>query len=231
MKYTYELSREIKALMAGDMTAFRNFYLLTVLEVNFHAALVTQSQNEANLLIVRIYRKMYLRLGRLERAEDAIKWFNDILYTELTEWVNLNCNDILMDEEDGKFAQPPFVPVLAESDTDTMLTEAECANMVTELIPQLLPIHALTGLAYFYDSLEMTDMCRLLQATEETIQLRIKYATKAIQAAAYEYAKENRVELQKIDVGVILMAYVLLNQSVRVPNSEDLYVQIIESCV
>lgn len=229
MKYTYELSREMKSLLAGDMTAFRNFYLLTVNEVNFHTALVTQSQATANKLIVRIYKKMFMRLNRLQRPEDTVEWFNGILYNELTEWVNMNCADLLFEEEEGKYHYCPEVPVLADIDTDTMQNEAETANLVTDLIPQLLPIHALTGLAYFYDNLDIQTMCEYLQADSEVINDRIRYATAALAAATVKFGKENRIEVQKVDTHLILLAYVLLFQSVRVPNSEDLYDQIIEA--
>ena len=57
MKYTYELSKELKKFIAWDVGAFENFYYMTVNEVYYHAVLVTKDAEESKKVMIRIYKE------------------------------------------------------------------------------------------------------------------------------------------------------------------------------
>ncbi len=221
MKHTYELSVIIRELLSGNKKAFQELYTLTANDVYFHVKQVVNNEEEAARLIVRIYKSMAMRLDRLQKPEDAVKWMNKIMYGHIMDWMNVHCGMMLMDEEMGRFDQMPNVPVVTGG--TTMYTEAETAALAAEYITQLPEVHAITGLAYFYDNIEMQDGMELLQCDEDRINTRTRYARKLIESYCKDYAKENNIELQPIDTHLLLLAYVLLAKDTVMPGMRELY--------
>lgn len=224
MKYTYELSIIMKDLLAGNKKAFQEFYLLTANDVYFHVKQIVNNDEEAARLMIRIYKRLNMRLDRLQRPEDTIKWMNDIMYGFLMEWINVHCGIMLMDEEMGRYDQMP-VSVPHEGGA-SMMTEAETAALAAGYVSQLIQIHAITGLAFFYDSMEMSDIAELLQCDESRINTRTTYVRKLIESYCKDYAKVNNVEIQPVDVHMILLAYVFLAKETVMPGMRELYFDI-----
>ena len=149
MVFTYELRMVMKRLLAGDVDAFQGFYINTVNDMYFHVKLVIGNEEETARMMVKIYKAMFIRLGRLEKPEDTTKWYNEILYQHLVDWVSVNCANQLIGEENGEYDEYPGMEEYIRG--NNTLLESEVANLAASYINTLDPVHALTGLAYFYD--------------------------------------------------------------------------------
>ncbi len=225
MKQTYELNREFKQLLAGNTEAFRNIYLLTVNDVYFHVKQIIQNQDEIERMIVKIYKSMFIRLDQLERAEESVKWMNRIMYMHLFDWVSIHCAGMLMDEELGRYDN--LVPVV-NTGHSMMLTDAETAILASRYFEHLLPIHALAGLAYFYDGLEMDLISELFHCDDDVINKRTRYVTLLIDSYCKDYANENDIEIKNIDISLLLLSYVLLFKDTVIPNPDEVYYKIVQ---
>ncbi len=227
MQHTYELSVIMRELLAGNKKAFQDLYDLTANDFYFHIKMVVNNDQEAAKLLVKIYKSMAMRLGRLQKPEDAVKWMNGIMYGHLMDWMNVHCATMLMDEEMGRFDQMPAVPVVTEG--MTMFTEAETAALASNYLSQLPEIHTITALAYFYDNIELSETAELLQCEDTRITTRAKYIVRLIDSYCKDYAKQNRVEIQPIDTHMILLAFVLLAKETVLPGKRELYFDIAQA--
>ncbi len=227
MQHTYELSVIMRELLAGNKKAFHDLYDLTANDFYFHIKMIVNNDEEAAKLIVKIYNSMAMRLDRLQKAEDAVKWMNGIMYGHLMNWMNVHCSTMLMDEEMGRFDKMPTVPVV-EGGT-TMFTEAETAALAANYISQLPEVHLITALAYFYDNIELQETAELLQCDDIRITTRAKYAVRLIESYCKDYAKQNNVEIQPIDTHMILLAFVLLAKDTVLPGKRELYFDIAQA--
>ncbi len=227
MTHTYELSVIMRELLAGNKKAFQDLYDLTANDFYFHIKLIVNNDEEAAKLIVKIYKSMAMRLSRLQKPEDAVKWMNGIMYGHLMDWMNVHCSNMLMDEEMGRFDQMPVVPVV-EGGT-TMFTEAETATLAANYISQLPEVHLITALAYFYDNIELQETAELLQCEDTRIKTRAKYAIRLIESYCKDYAKQNNIEIQPVDTHMILLAFVLLAKDTVLPGKRELYFDIAQA--
>lgn len=227
MTHTYELSVIMRELLAGNKKAFQDLYDLTVNDFYFHIKLIVNNDEEAAKLIVKIYKSMAMRLGRLQKPEDAVKWMNGIMYGHLMDWMNVHCSTMLMDEEMGRFDQMPVVPVVEGG--ATMFTEAETATLAANYISQLPEVHLITALAYFYDNIELQETAELLQCEDTRIKTRAKYAIRLIESYCKDYAKQNNIEIQPVDTHMILLAFVLLAKDTVLPGKRELYFDIAQA--
>lgn len=227
MTHTYELSVIMRELLAGNKKAFQDLYDLTVNDFYFHIKLIVNNDEEAAKLIVKIYKSMAMRLGRLQKPEDAVKWMNGIMYGHLMDWMNVHCSTMLMDEEMGRFDQMPVVPVVEGG--ATMFTEAETATLAANYISQLPEVHLITALAYFYDNIELQETAELLQCEDVRIKTRAKYAVRLIESYCKDYAKQNNIEIQPVDTHMILLAFVLLAKDTVLPGKRELYFDIAQA--
>ena len=227
MTHTYELSVIMRELLAGNKKAFQDLYDLTVNDFYFHIKLIVNNDEEAAKLIVKIYKSMAMRLGRLQKPEDAVKWMNGIMYGHLRDWMNVHCSTMLMDEEMGRFDQMPVVPVVEGG--ATMFTEAETATLAANYISQLPEVHLITALAYFYDNIELQETAELLQCEDVRIKTRAKYAVRLIESYCKDYAKQNNIEIQPVDTHMILLAFVLLAKDTVLPGKRELYFDIAQA--
>jgi len=225
--HTYELSVVMRELLAGNKKAFQSLYDLTANDFYFHIKMIVNNDEEAARLLVKIYKSMAMRLDRLQKPEDALKWMNGIMYGHLMDWMNVHCSTMLMDEEMGRFDKMPVVPVV-EGGT-TMFTEAETAALAANYISQLPEIHAITALAYFYDNIELQDTAELLQCEDTRITTRAKYIVRLIESYCKDYAKQNSIEIQPVDTHMILLAFVLLAKDVVLPGKRELYFDIAQA--
>ncbi len=227
MTHTYELSVIMRELLAGNKKAFHDLYDLTANDFYFHIKMIVNNDEEAAKLIVKIYKSMAMRLGRLQKPEDAVKWMNGIMYGHLMDWMNVRCSTMLMDEEMGRFDQMPVVPVVEGG--ATMFTEAETAALAANYISQLPEVHLITALAYFYDNIELQETAELLQCEDTRIKTRAKYAVRLIESYCKDYAKQNNVEIQPIDTHMILLAFVFLAKDTVLPGKRELYFDIAQA--
>ena len=227
MTHTYELSVIMRELLAGNKKAFQDLYDLTANDFYFHIKLIVNNDEEAAKLIVKIYKSMAMRLGRLQKPEDAVKWMNGIMYGHLMDWMNVHCSTMLMDEEMGRFDQMPVVPVVEGG--ATMFTEAETAALAANYISQLPEVHLITALAYFYDNIELQETAELLQCEDVRIKTRAKYAVRLIESYCKDYAKQNNIEIQPVDTHMILLAFVLLAKDTVLPGKRELYFDIAQA--
>lgn len=227
MTHTYELSVIMRELLAGNKKAFQDLYDLTANDFYFHIKMIVNNDEEAAKLIVKIYKSMAMRLGRLQKPEDAVKWMNGIMYGHLMDWMNVNCSTMLMDEEMGRFDQMPVVPVVEGG--ATMFTEAETATLAANYISQLPEVHLITALAYFYDNIELQETAELLQCEDTRIKTRAKYAIRLIESYCKDYAKQNNIEIQPVDTHMILLAFVLLAKDTVLPGKRELYFDIAQA--
>ncbi|MBE5879372.1 MAG: hypothetical protein E7288_05285 [Lachnospiraceae bacterium] len=225
MKQTYELNREFRQLLGGNTEAFRNIYLLTVSDVYFHVKQIIHNEDEAQRMVVKIYKSMFIRLDQLTTAEESVKWMNKIMYTHLADWVSIHCSGMLMDEEMGRFDQ---LSAVVNTGHSMMLTDAETAILASRYFEHLLPIHALAGLAYFYDGLDLSLICDLFHCDDSVVNKRTRYILLLIDGYCKEYANENDIEIPTIDISLILLAYVLLFKDTVVPNPDDIYYRIVQ---
>lgn len=225
MKQTYELNREFRQLLAGNTEAFRNIYLLTVNDVYFHVSQIVQNESETERMVIKIYKTIFLRLGELNSAEEAVKWMNSIMYKHLSDWVSIYCSGMLMDEEMGRY---DTLTAVINTGRATMLTDAETAILATRYFPHLLPIHAITGLAYFFDGLELDVISEWLHCDMDVINKRTRYILLLIDGYCKAYANENDIEVKTIDNSLLLLAYVLLFKDIAMPNPDDVYVRLVQ---
>lgn len=227
MTHTYELSVIMRELLAGNKKAFQDLYDLTANDFYFHIKMIVNNDEEAAKLIVKIYKSMAMRLGRLQKPEDAVAWMNGIMYGHLMDWMNVHCSTMLMDEEMGRFDQMPVVPVVEGG--VTMFTEAETAALAANYISQLPEVHLITALAYFYDNIELQETAELLQCEDVRIKTRAKYAVRLIESYCKDYAKQNNIEIQPVDTHMILLAFVLLAKDTVLPGKRELYFDIAQA--
>ncbi len=225
MKYTYEMSREVKAMLKGDMDAFYHFYVMTVNDVYFHVKLVVKGEEETERVLISLYRSFYVKMGELSRPEDTITWMNKIIYKRLTEWVVVNCTNMMLEEDEGKYDDLRFDDEYIYS--ENMLTEAETANLAGNFIPEISPLHAVTALAYFYDSIPINEISDLLDCDEVRINTRTRYARKYVENECMSYARERILDIKKIDVHLLLLAYVNLAKTYGIKDIVGLYEKIV----
>ena len=90
MIYTYELSVQVKKFLNGNTEAFEKIFVMTADDVYFHVSMVISDPAEAEAMIIRIYKDLYTQIGRLDKVENVIAWYNEILYHELDNWVGHN---------------------------------------------------------------------------------------------------------------------------------------------
>ncbi len=227
MTHTYELSVIMRELLAGNKKAFQELYDLTANDFYFHIKMIVNNDEEAAKLIIKIYKSMAMRLGRLQKPEDAVKWMNGIMYGHLMDWMNVHCSTMLMDEEMGRFDKMPVVPVVEGG--ATMFTEAETAALAANYISQLPEVHLITALAYFYDNIELQETAELLQCEDIRIKTRAKYAIRLIESYCKDYAKQNNIEIQPVDTHMLLLAFVLLAKDTVLPGKRELYFDIAQA--
>lgn len=226
MIYTYELSVQIKKLMAGDTEAFEKIFIMSADDVYFHVSMVINDPEEAEKMIIKIYRNLYKKIGRLEKVENVITWYNQIMYNELDEWVGKNYMDLLLREQSGKFDSPK-----ANMDVlygEKIYNESETALVTVDYLYELNPMHSLTALAYFFDKLAVNEISELLQVDDETIVKRVKFITVTIEDYCKQYAKNHEVRIATVDAHMILLAYVQLFKSVELPQPGKIYQKIVE---
>lgn len=229
MKYTYEMSKEMKRLLAGDIDAFQNFYMMTANETYFHLKMtINDDDEEIERMMVKIYKSLFFRIGRLTKPEDTVNWYNETLYAQLTDWINVNCSKQLIDEEFGKYASRYHFKEYLAFEPEAVLTETETARIICAYLVSLNPVHALTGLAYFYDGLKEEDIDELLQVDANIIRDRVKYIENNAEDYCKEYAKEYRIEIRDIDIHLILLAYVLLYKDTYLPNPVEVYNRLVD---
>ena len=227
MTFTYELRMVMKRLLAGDVDAFQGFYINTVNDMYFHCKLVIGNEDETLRMMIKIYKAMFVQLVRLEKPEDTTRWYNNILYQHLVDWVNVNCANQLIGEENGEYDEYPGVEEYVRG-TNTLL-ESEAANLAASFINTLDSVHALTGLAYFYDGFEDEQLEKYLQCDYQVINTRVKYARKQISIYSLEFCKLNDYEGARVDNNLLLLAYVLIFNDVKLTNVEGLYAAICDA--
>ena len=227
MVFTYELRMVMKRLLAGDVDAFQGFYINTVNDMYFHVKLVVGNEEETARVMVRIYKAMFIRLGRLSKPEDTTNWYNEILYQHLVEWVSVNCANQLIGEENGEYDEYPGMEEYIRG--NNTLLESEVANLAASYINTLDPVHALTGLAYFYDGFNDMDLEKYLMVDIDTIRTRVKYARKQISMYSIEFCRNNDYESAKVDNNLLLLAYVLIFNEIKLTNIEGLYAAICDA--
>ena len=143
------------------------------------------------------------------------------------DWVNVNCANQLIGEENGEYDEYPGVEEYVRG-TNTLL-ESEAANLAASFINTLDSVHALTGLAYFYDGFEDEQLEKYLQCDYQVINTRVKYARKQISIYSLEFCKLNDYEGARVDNNLLLLAYVLIFNDVKLTNVEGLYAAICEA--
>ncbi len=226
MIYTYELSVQVKKLLAGDTAAFDKFFVMTADDVYFHVSMVIRDPAEAEDMVVKIYKNLYKRIGRIDKVENVISWYNQILYNELDDWVGKNYMNILLQEENGKYDNPKAnIDVLYG---EKVYNEAETSLVTVDYLYELNPLHSLTALAYFFDKMEIDKIANLLQVDDERIVKRVKYITLTIEDFCKKYAQNHEVRIAQVDAHMILLAYVQLFKSVELPHPNKVYQRVIE---
>lgn len=227
MIYTYELSVQVKKMIAGDMTAFEKLFVMAADDVYFHVSMVIRDPEEADRMVVKIFKNLYQRIGRLDKVENVIQWYNRILYNELDDWVAKHYMDLILKEENGKYDKPtPNLDVLYG---EKMYNESETALVTVDYLYELNPLHSLTALAYFFDKMELGEIADLVQTDEERIVKRVKFITITIEDYCKQYAKAHEVRIEKVDAHMILLAYVQLFKSVELHNPTKIYQKVIEA--
>lgn len=227
MIYTYELSVQVKKFLAGDTTAFDKIFVMTADDLYFHVSMVIRDPSEAEDVVVKIYKNLYKRIGRLDKVENVISWYNQIVYNELDDWVGKNYMNILIREENGKYDSPKAnVDVLYG---EKLYNEAETSLVTVDYLYELNPMHSLTALAYFFDKMEIDQIANLLQVDDERIVKRVRYITLTIEDFCKQYAKNHEVRIAPVDAHMILLAYVQLFKSVELPHPNKVYQRVIEA--
>ena len=87
---TYELSVQVKKFLKGETEAFEKIFVMTADDVYFHVSMVITDPEEAERMVVKIYKDMYMQFGRLDKVENVISWYNEIIYHELDNWIGKN---------------------------------------------------------------------------------------------------------------------------------------------
>ena len=227
MVFTYELRMVMKRLLAGDVDAFQGFNINTVNDMYVHVKLVIGNDEEVARMMIKIYKAMFIRLGRLNKPEETTAWYNEILYQHLVDWVSVNCANQLIGEENGEYNEYPGVEEYIRG--NNVLLESEVANLAASYINTLDPVHALTGLAYFYDGFSDADLEKYLMIDIDTIRTRVKYSRKQISIYSLEFCKANDYEGARVDNNLLLLAYVLIFNEVKLGNMEGLYAAICDA--
>ena len=227
MIYTYELSVQVKKFLAGDLEAFEKFYVMTADDVYFHVSMVINDPEEAERMVIKIYKDLYMQFGRLDKVENVISWYNEIVYHELDNWVGKHYMDLLVSEGKGKYENARVNNDVLYG--EKLYNESETALIAVDYIYELNPIHALTSLAYFFDKLAVNEIANLLQVDDDRINKRVKYITLTIEDFCKQYAKSHEVRIANVDAHMILLAYVQLFKSVELPHPNKVYQKIIEA--
>ena len=227
MIYTYELSVQVKKFLAGNPEAFEKIFVMTADDVYFHVSMVIADPVEAESMIIRIYKDLYTQIGRLDKVENVISWYNEILYHELDNWVGKNYMDLLVTESNGKFDHPKQNDMVLYG--EKLYNESETALIAVDYLYELNPIHSLTSLAYYFDKLAVDEIANLLQVDDDRINKRVEYVTLTVEDFCKQYAKSHEVRIATVDAHMILLAYVQLFKSVELPHPNKVYEKVIEA--
>ncbi|MCQ2543981.1 MAG: hypothetical protein MJ126_07450 [Lachnospiraceae bacterium] len=227
MIYTYELSVQVKKFIAGNPEGFEKIFVMTADDVYFHVSMVIRDPEETEKMVIKIYKKLYNGITRLEKVEKVIEWYNQILYNELDAWVAKHYMDLILRDADGKYDNPVRnVDVLYG---EKLYNEAETSLVTLDYLYELNPLHSLTALAYFYDKMAVGQISELLQVDDERIVKRVKYITVTIEDFCKQYAKSHEVRISPVDAHMILLAYVQLAKSVELPHPNKVFQKVIEA--
>lgn len=229
MTYTFELSNIMKALKGGDVNRFYDFYKASIEEVYFHCALMTNDAAETKKLVIKVYRTLYIRLSRLERVEETVEWYNAVLFDVLNGWCESHCISILVDEENGKYKRTPVTEAYPQDAVSTMFTESETANLAATYINILNPVLAMTSLAYYFDNFQLDVIARYLKVDDTVVLERTKYSLGLIEKKCIDYAWDNKVEIKRVDVHVILLSYMALAKVTTCPDKDNLYAEVCDA--
>ncbi|MBR4794927.1 MAG: hypothetical protein IK050_00635 [Lachnospiraceae bacterium] len=227
MIYTYELSVQVKKFLNGNTEAFEKIFVMTADDVYFHVSMVISDPAEAEAMIIRIYKDLYTQIGRLDKVENVISWYNEILYHELDNWVGHNYMDLLLTEGRGKFDHPKQNNDVLYG--EKLYNESETALIAVDYLYELNPIHSLTSLAYYFDKLAVDEIANLLQVDDDRINKRVEYVTLTVEDFCKQYAKSHEVRIATVDAHMILLAYVQLFKSVELPHPNKVYEKVIEA--
>ena len=189
--------------------------------------MVIRDPAEAEDMVVKIYKNLFKRIGRLDKVENVISWYNQILYNELDEWVGKNYMNILLKEENGKYDSPKQNNDVLYG--EKLYNEAETSLVTVDYLYELNPMHSLTALAYFFDKLEVDQIANLLQVDDERVVKRVKYITITIEDFCKQYASSHEVRIAPVDAHMILLAYVQLFKSVELPHPNKVYQRVVEA--
>lgn len=227
MIYTYELSVQVKKFLNGNTEAFEKIFVMTADDVYFHVSMVISDPAEAEAMIIRIYKDLYTQIGRLDKVENVIAWYNEILYHELDNWVGHNFLDLLLTEGRGNFDHPKQNNDVLYG--EKLYNESETALIAVDYLYELNPIHSLTSLAYYFDKLAVDEIANLLQVDDDRINKRVEYVTLTVEDFCKQYAKSHEVRIATVDAHMILLAYVQLFKSVELPHPNKVYEKVIEA--
>ena len=227
MIYTYELSVQVKKFLAGNTEAFEKIFVMTADDVYFHVSMVIRDPAEAERMVIKIYKDLYMQIGRLDKVENVIAWYNEIVYHELDNWLGKNYMEMLVTEGKGKYDNARVNNDVLYG--EKLYNESETALIAVDYLYELNPIHSLTSLAYFFDKLAVDEIANLLQVDDERINKRVKYITLTIEDFCKIYAKSHEVRIANVDAHMILLAYVQLFKSVELPHPNKVYQKIIEA--
>ena len=227
MIYTYELSVQVKKFLNGNTEAFEKIFVMTADDVYFHVSMVISDPAVAEAMIIRIYKDLYTQIGRLDKVENVIAWYNEILYHELDNWVGHNFMDLLLTEGRGKFDHPKQNNDVLYG--EKLYNESETALIAVDYLYELNPIHSLTSLAYYFDKLAVDEIANLLQVDDDRINKRVEYVTLTVEDFCKQYAKSHEVRIATVDAHMILLAYVQLFKSVELPHPNKVYEKVIEA--
>ena len=72
MIYTYELSVQVKKFLKGEVEAFEKIFVMTADDVYFHVSMVISDPEEAERMVIKIYKDMYMQFGRLDKVEKKL---------------------------------------------------------------------------------------------------------------------------------------------------------------
>lgn len=230
MTLTFELENIMKKLLAGNPTPYYDFYKMTIEEVYFHCALMTNDAEEARKLVIKVYRTLYLRISRLDDPRKVAEWYNATLFEVLNGWVDSKCISLLVQEENGAYKRPMVSEAYPDNaSVNTMFTESETANLAATYINKLDPVLAMTCLAYYFDNLPDDQIAKYTKLDGQIIVQRTKYALSVIAKECVDYAWANKVEIQRVDVHVLLLAYMALFKVTTAPNKDEVYALVCEA--
>lgn len=198
------LKKAIEQMKNGDEKGFNTLYSATYNRVYFRAKQIMKRKEDAQDLTQIVFLEAYKNIGTLQQPEAFYGWLDSITYRQGMKIYRKN-NDVLLREE----AEDIFEEI-ESNDLSSMpeLTadQQATADIIKGILEELPELQRIAVVAYYFDSLKIEQIAKMMECSVNTIKSRLSYARKYIKNRIEEKEKEEGYRLHVFTLPVLWYA-------------------------